>query len=485
MPHESILQHLTLNINGPVRHEKLGGIDHLVVPTVMIVEGVMNGSKGPLYYPAAELESSEPAWNHKPIVVYHPRKGSACDPDVLNTRKVGVILNTAWDAPKLRTESWLDVLACNRVDKRIIECLEANKAVEVSTGVYTTNEKTSGSFGDKPYDAIARNYRPDHLAILPDQIGACSIADGGGLLQLNAEALREGRLDPVTLSAIMGKTGLRPILTENEKSFGDIASEIYSILQSRFGWNCYIDAILPSGWVVYCIEKQTFKVGYKVTDKEVTLENDPEEVYRKVSYVTVNGEAFQTVSNQKAVDKENLTMGMKESIDALIANGGYEEADRPVLEKFTEAKLTALAGKIVVANKEEKPAPTPIPSPFKAPVENADKVLVDKATLDKLTAFVANQEQQENTAKSSFCDLLVATDACPFNKEHLMKQDMPTLQGMATMLKIGAPPAPNYFGAQGALNLNAGNTQPKVSAEESEEAYLPPTMNFGAEKQTA
>lgn len=32
-------------------------------------------------------------------------------------------------------------------------------------------------------DAVARNHRPDHLAILPDQVGACSLADGAGLIR--------------------------------------------------------------------------------------------------------------------------------------------------------------------------------------------------------------------------------------------------------------------------------------------------------------
>ena len=59
--------------------------------------------------------------------------------------------------------------------------------MEVSTGLFTENVQANGVFGGKAYHAIATNYRPDHLAILPDQIGACSIEDGAGLLRVNVK----------------------------------------------------------------------------------------------------------------------------------------------------------------------------------------------------------------------------------------------------------------------------------------------------------
>jgi hypothetical protein len=483
---EEILERLTLNIGGSIRHAELEGRDHLVVPTTMIVEGVLNGSRGPLLYPADELESSVPAWNHKPIVVYHPREGSACDPAVLNTRKIGVILNTAWDAPKLRTESWIDVLAANRVDKRIIESLEENKTVEVSTGVYTKNKKDSGEFNSKKYDAIATNYRPDHLAILPDQIGACSIADGAGLLQLNAAAIREGKLDRMTLAAIMSKTGLRPVLTENEKSHELICSEIYSLIQARYGWDVYVDAVFDS-YFIFCKgrdnDRRMYKLPYTSTDKETTIGDEAVEVYRKISYLTVNGEAFQTVTNQKADKTEDVSMNAKQAIDALIANGGYEESDRKTLEGFPEAKLVAMASKLKpVENKDGKPDEKPADKVFKEPTQNADTVTVPKKDWERVLAMANNQEAQETSAKTAFVELLVANERCVFTKEHLMKQDMPTLQGIAQMIGVGQQQAPtvNYFGAQGGLVGNRGQAQ--AGSMEDEEVTPIPTMNFDDRK---
>lgn len=470
---EKVFERLTLNLGGSIRHDKLEGRDHLVVPTVMIVEGVLNGSNGPLYYPETELASSEPAWNHKPIVVYHPREGSACDPVILNTRKVGVILNTKWDAPKLRTESWIDVEAANRVDKRIIESLDANKTLEVSTGLYTNKHSESGKFGEKEYDFIAKNYRPDHLAILPDQIGACSIADGAGLLQLNAETLKEGKLDSVTLSALMGRCNLRPILVENEKSYWDILSELSSQLQARFGWDASIEAAMPKGqYIVYRIrgKSELWKLSYEATDKKVTLGNNPEEVYEKTQYLSVNGEAFHTVSNIKAHEKE-ISVNLKQAIDALIANGGYEESDRKLLEGFPEAKVIAMAGKLAPTSNTKEPE--------KKPTENADVVSVPKTMFAEMTEFMANAKRQEAKAKTDLVDSIVANDGNSFQKDDLLKLDMSMLQSIAKSLKVGETVAPSYFGAQGGL---VGNTREVKNVEETEAPYLPPTMNFGKEE---
>ena len=63
--------------NSPIRYETLKGRPHIVAPVVMMVEGVHNGTNGPLYYPPEEFERATPAWNLKPVVVYHPTLNGA------------------------------------------------------------------------------------------------------------------------------------------------------------------------------------------------------------------------------------------------------------------------------------------------------------------------------------------------------------------------------------------------------------------------
>lgn len=187
------LQSVTTNVTPKVRYELLEGRNYMVVPTVMITEGVHNGSNGPLYYPANELGKTPAVWNHKPIVVYHPQMNgqavSACEPAVISRRKVGIILNTQYETGRngnpgrLKCESWLEMDRLDKVDHRVLNSLKKGEMVEVSTGLFTDNESIDGLWKKEPFQYIARNYRPDHLAILPDEKGACSIADGAGLLR--------------------------------------------------------------------------------------------------------------------------------------------------------------------------------------------------------------------------------------------------------------------------------------------------------------
>ena len=92
------MEFITTNLTGIVRNETMEGREYLVVPMIMMVEGVLNGSSGSLYYPAEELSKFAQVWNHKPVVVYHPTMNgkalSACDQEIINTHKIGLIINT-------------------------------------------------------------------------------------------------------------------------------------------------------------------------------------------------------------------------------------------------------------------------------------------------------------------------------------------------------------------------------------------------------
>lgn len=199
---KAAFQTITVNLEGPsIRWASLEGKDYMVVPMVMITNGVHNGSSGPLLYPSEELSKTPEVWNHKPLTVYHPEINgqgvSACDPDILEQRKIGLIMNTrfvegetkkddtgkSWRIDRLKSEAWIDPEKCKKVDNRILESLEKKQMVEISTGLFTDNEPATGVWNGEGYTAVARNYRPDHLAILPDQKGSCSIADGAGLLR--------------------------------------------------------------------------------------------------------------------------------------------------------------------------------------------------------------------------------------------------------------------------------------------------------------
>lgn len=178
------METLISNINNVQRRTR-GTRSFLVAPASLIVPGVLNGSKGRLFYPQDEIQKVVDPWNGMPVVIYHPTKQgqpiSGRHPDVFD---VGRVYNAKYNG-RLTAEAWIDEELLLGVDQgaAIRDRLLSGDKIELSTGLYTENEKKSGvdQATGQAYDYIARNYRPDHLAILPDQRGACSLNDGCGL----------------------------------------------------------------------------------------------------------------------------------------------------------------------------------------------------------------------------------------------------------------------------------------------------------------
>jgi len=158
---------------------------YLVVPVTMIVEGVMNGSHGPLLHKKGEFGKFPASWNGIPVVIDHPEEDgmsvSANDPMIIDKQAVGRVYNTTLENNKLRGELWLDEEKLNCVNENIYIDINDNKMLEVSVGVFSEEEEEEGEYDGVKYDAIARNHHPDHLAILTQWKGACSCEDGCGI----------------------------------------------------------------------------------------------------------------------------------------------------------------------------------------------------------------------------------------------------------------------------------------------------------------
>jgi hypothetical protein len=182
---------ITLNYRSSlVRQEVHQGQKHLVVPMAMIVEGVLPGSEGPLFYPMEEITRNYRDWERTPIVITHPKlNGKHVSVHKMpgsfhQSGVVGFVASPKVTRNKLVAEAWLNVDQLNKVAPTVLNRLERGERVEISTGLFTTNEEAplNARYNNRPYTHIARQYRPDHLAILPDEVGACSIDDGCGLL---------------------------------------------------------------------------------------------------------------------------------------------------------------------------------------------------------------------------------------------------------------------------------------------------------------
>jgi len=492
------------------RFDTLEGREHIVVPMVILTEGVHSGSMGPIYYPKNELSKTPAVWNHKPIVVYHPSMNgesvSACDPHILNSRKVGVMLNTRYESGKLKSEAWIEKTLANKVDERIMEAVENKEVMELSTGVFIDVDDESGVWKEEEYTGIARNYRPDHLALLPDQIGACSISDGAGFLrnQQNREAIvaqglamvkkGEKAKDPVMVKR--GNELMGNHLVENKMSFSNITSALHSALLDKYPSNsvpykyAYVCDVYD-GFFIYDYDGKLWRLSYMMDGEVVKLSDEtPVEVQRVTEYQTADG-AY--VGNQRLSTNQKENMNKEKTVSAIItANAGWAETDRTVLMAMSESQLQLIHNATFPPKKKEDEEADKEAAAKKKAAKNAEASKVEnqngegegkatpKVVLIQDYIAAAPREMQEvlnnslsvyNDEKARLVDAIMANKNNPFTKEDLNNRPLGELKNIARLASPETPErnrlAPNYAGMAPAENTATEETPLEV-----------PVMNF-------
>lgn len=173
-----------------VRSDVLDGRDHLVAPIVLLVEGVLNRE----LVLAEEFGRFVECWNDVPLPLAHPQvRGqhvSAKGLDVV-IQAVGRLYNVRLVGDRLVGEAWIDVEKAQESEdgQELLRRLDEGQAIEVSTGYFRDPERVTGVWDNgRLYESIARNIRPDHVALLLWQQGACSWKDGCGMPRVNGAA---------------------------------------------------------------------------------------------------------------------------------------------------------------------------------------------------------------------------------------------------------------------------------------------------------
>lgn len=189
--------------------------EYMVVPCVALVPGVLNGDLVTLDAVAGTFA----AWNGRPLVIDHPHDDggaiSANDPEVLKTFGIGQIWHTDIDDNKLRVQAWLDTAKATRLGgdaRKVVDMIKAGSPVEVSTGYWASMRAQRGVYGNTEYDNVTETIIPDHLALLPNALGACSWADGCGIPRINKATSPMN--DETTVITTM-LTALKKMITPN------------------------------------------------------------------------------------------------------------------------------------------------------------------------------------------------------------------------------------------------------------------------------
>lgn len=424
-----------------VRNDKMAGRDYLVVPMVMLTEGVHAGSEGPYLYQASEIAKRPSIWNKKPVVVGHPDEPSACTPEILSVRQIGDIMNAKWDGKnnRLTAEAWLDEDMLSRVDKEntIHDAIKNGETLELSTGLFADSDEEPGEWNGEAYQGTLKNFGPDHLAVLPDAVGACSIEDGAGFYR-NAEGKKE-KLPPNWSTQIAAHF--------NELSQNTVRDQLHKLISEskpEGEWR-YVEDVYDS-YFIWSNEKSLFQREYEIDGDVVRLKGLDVSVIRKFTYEPIKN-ATKTVKNQ-----EKKTMEKKTIVDGLIAKNVWKESDRERLMALDEDVLTKMvpAGQ-PKKNEEDPKADTPKPETEEQMLARMPSV---KNRLDRL-------QKQEDAEKDRLITIITANKKSTFKPDFLKTQDLEMLQNLANLAGGEQKPQDNprfNYGMNGGVSpQNDGN----------------------------
>lgn len=331
------------------RREQFNGREHLVIPIIALVEGVLTSgnSSRPELALSEEFGKSPSGWDGRPVVVNHPEMHgqhvSANSPKVLESEQIGQLFNTVLVDKKLKTEAWIDldkVKALNGEISETVDRLLAGEKVEVSTGLFTDTEDHQGIHEGAKFEGIWRNVVPDHLAILTEgSVGACSVADGCGANRINAahpdssknnvasgsqtldDELREKMSLFEKIKSFIG------ITTNEEMSHNTVLNAIEAALSQEDGFSFVIDVFKD-----HFIEQGDgglVRRNFKITkDHKVKLGEERVAVRPEIGFVELK------TNEEELMDKETI-------VAELIANEAtrFEESDTEFLMTLDEDQI--------------------------------------------------------------------------------------------------------------------------------------------------
>jgi hypothetical protein len=348
-----------------VREETYKNKTYLVVPVTMMVEGVHAGSHGALLHTIEDLGKFPASWDGRPIVINHPQDTegnfiSANSPDVLKTSQVGRVYNTVVNGSKLQSEAWLDKNKLELISPKVLNQINENIPIEVSVGVFTEDEEleTEGDWNGEMYSSIARNHRPDHLAILSSGMGACSIEDGCGI-----RANKKGGVNMIRANAVITKKDKKKqehsIVDNTTEGLEERLNELRELVRSLNPTNTngsYESNYLVEAYDNYLIfEKNTnngskyFKQNYQdnVETGECELVGNPVEVEKQVKYVNVNIKNKFKKEVNMADNVGTPCLGCMEKVIAIINSNqtNFTKEDREWLLTQDEKTLDKLIPK--------------------------------------------------------------------------------------------------------------------------------------------
>lgn len=279
--------------------------EHLVIPIIaMVGDAVIRplNSTGPELVPSSELMVATSQWNGRAVVADHPHSGvdSANQPATLDSMKYGEVFDSRFEDGKLKMNAYLDPVRAEEVGCGwVIEDFKAGRMVELSVGAWVTLDEVSGvNAAGQEYQYRWRGIISDHVAIgLNGQRGACSIDTGCGAMREAAHhSTKESsmpslpaRVVEAIRSALSGPVDSKdPAAAKSDVELRDQLAKALRASEPGFDWILDVDSKRGGGSVIYMAMPEDrmlyLRRSFTLTDNEVSLGDDREEVEQKVQW---------------------------------------------------------------------------------------------------------------------------------------------------------------------------------------------------------
>jgi len=352
--------------NSAIRRERneRGDLVYIVPSYTLPDNVVMNGG----LYPAEEIEKGYASLEDTPAPIGHPTDAqgnfiTANSPDGILYYQCGVFnknvkrVECEQYGHRVYVEKHIHVDTAMQTERgrRLIEAIDTNQPIHTSTGVLLNRVNEQGvSDNGKEYAWKAVGYVFDHDAILLDEDGAATPADGVGMM-VNANLFTHVQHDGQQLS-------VNTAVLDVNQSFNDLRETLQAEIQKKFGGNEKHVWLNDFGddYAVFEDGETSYMVKYMRDGESVMIDDTLEEVKRKTIWERISSGVKSVLtspfvgltSNQdegKDMFKEHIMKQLKaNSIDTANMD------DAAMLEAY-ESMLQANAAETTAQGEQSQP----------------------------------------------------------------------------------------------------------------------------------
>lgn len=349
-----------------IRREQHNGRDHFVIPSRTLPFGVvMNGG----LYTREQIEANYRTLDGTLAPLGHPTVNgafvSAFSPEGINVGHVGAWnRNVKLEGNRVYAEKWLDIEVAQRTEsgRKLVERLEGlekgeGDPIHTSVAAFVERLEPNAAQKQQGIEWIASISRIDHDAILIDEPGAATPAQGVGLM-VNAD---HAKPLAANAGALVGES-----FREKEQRIQEAAKAKFAQGSDEYVW---VADFTDSQAIIVRNGGAAEMYGYKTEAGKIVFDGAPTPVQRQESWMAVVANSFKQLFNPQArpastkegdmpltaEEKAELTKTISEAVTANVSKA-VTDAVKPVADKVDalEANHKALSDSLTANAKAEE-----------------------------------------------------------------------------------------------------------------------------------